>query len=265
MVKQARWQCPKCGDGKLAPRRPRRNDTRRYCLPCSDKTGRLVQRQAPSLERLRQKAAEEAREAALDARAEAQEMAVTWPHVLQETWKVMCRLPGTSPGPSSHHPGGKRPFRAPILELLPHVPKKRLGTSYGGKVTIRIGAYTTELRCDESQTVIVRGRGWTNNVGRVVGTMLHELAHEILKARFGTSRPDGQGPHGKTFQSALGDLIDEWHETELAGSVAVACALGSLGKHLGRRGGDTPSGLPRGKDPSMRRGPIVPFLYEEVA
>lgn len=48
-----RWVCPECGASKLAPVRPRRDDVRRYCLPCSEQTGRLVERSAPSLERAR--------------------------------------------------------------------------------------------------------------------------------------------------------------------------------------------------------------------
>lgn len=48
-----RWVCPECGAGKLAPVRPRRDDVRRYCLPCSERTGRLTERVAPSLERAR--------------------------------------------------------------------------------------------------------------------------------------------------------------------------------------------------------------------
>lgn len=50
---QKRWVCPTCGGGVLAPSRPRKDDVRRYCLPCSKKTGRLVERTCPSLEKVR--------------------------------------------------------------------------------------------------------------------------------------------------------------------------------------------------------------------
>lgn len=43
-----RWRCPKCGSGCLAPKTPRRDDLRKYCLDCSKKTGRLVERVLPS-------------------------------------------------------------------------------------------------------------------------------------------------------------------------------------------------------------------------
>lgn len=48
-----RWICPDCGSGVNAPDRPRRDDVRRYCLKCSEKTGRLVERACPALERQR--------------------------------------------------------------------------------------------------------------------------------------------------------------------------------------------------------------------
>lgn len=48
-----RWVCPACGAGVLAPERPRKDDTRRYCLPCSAKTGRLVERTCPALDKAR--------------------------------------------------------------------------------------------------------------------------------------------------------------------------------------------------------------------
>lgn len=55
-TKQMRWKCPQCDSGALAPSRPRRDDVRRYCLTCSAKTGRLVERSAPALDKKRQQA-----------------------------------------------------------------------------------------------------------------------------------------------------------------------------------------------------------------
>lgn len=46
-----RWTCPNCSSTKLAPSKPRRDDVRRYCLACSEKTGRLVQRVCPVLQK----------------------------------------------------------------------------------------------------------------------------------------------------------------------------------------------------------------------
>lgn len=53
MAKQVRWKCEICNHGLLAPMKPRKNDVRRYCLPCSAKTGKLVERVSPTLEKQR--------------------------------------------------------------------------------------------------------------------------------------------------------------------------------------------------------------------
>ena len=52
-----RWLCPKCSSGKNAPERMRKDDVRRFCLACSEKTGRLVERTCAVLDTRRQKAA----------------------------------------------------------------------------------------------------------------------------------------------------------------------------------------------------------------
>ncbi len=59
-----RWVCPRCGSGVLAPSRPRRDDVRRFCLKCSQKTGRLVERTCPVLDLKAQKKADAKRRAA---------------------------------------------------------------------------------------------------------------------------------------------------------------------------------------------------------
>jgi hypothetical protein len=56
--KQVRWACPNGCPGVLGPTRPRKDDVRRYCIPCSLKSGRLVERVAPTLARQRAARAE---------------------------------------------------------------------------------------------------------------------------------------------------------------------------------------------------------------
>lgn len=68
-MKQVRWKCERCGDGCLAPSKPRRDDVRRYCLPCSKESGRLVERISPSLEAQRAKKQEQRKQAAKRKRA----------------------------------------------------------------------------------------------------------------------------------------------------------------------------------------------------
>lgn len=47
------WKCPNGCAGVLGPDKPRTDDVRRYCLPCSEKSGRLVKRTCPALDRKR--------------------------------------------------------------------------------------------------------------------------------------------------------------------------------------------------------------------
>lgn len=78
MTKLVRWVCPVCHVGKLAPSRPRKNDTRRYCLPCSGESTRLVERVAPALETKRQTRRQHALERA-EIKREKKRAAVTQP------------------------------------------------------------------------------------------------------------------------------------------------------------------------------------------
>ena len=55
-TKQIRWKCPSCDKGVLNSSRPRMNDVKRYCLPCSAKSGVLVARVAPALDKQRDEA-----------------------------------------------------------------------------------------------------------------------------------------------------------------------------------------------------------------
>jgi hypothetical protein len=61
---QTRWKCPNGCGGVLGPKRPRRDDVRRYCLDCSKATGRLVERFSPVIDKGRERKAQAAREKA---------------------------------------------------------------------------------------------------------------------------------------------------------------------------------------------------------
>jgi hypothetical protein len=64
-AKRKRWVCP-TGDhpGVLGPGKPAANNIVRFCLPCSAKTGFLVERTCPANEKKREKAGEAAKEKA---------------------------------------------------------------------------------------------------------------------------------------------------------------------------------------------------------
>jgi hypothetical protein len=57
-AKQYRWVCPECAGFKLASSRPKKIATVRFCLPCSEATGLLVERGCPKLDRARETQAE---------------------------------------------------------------------------------------------------------------------------------------------------------------------------------------------------------------
>lgn len=48
-----RWICPQCQGGVNGPQRMRKDDTRRFCLVCSAKAPRLVERTCPVLDKQR--------------------------------------------------------------------------------------------------------------------------------------------------------------------------------------------------------------------
>ncbi len=65
-----RWVCPVCGGFTLAPGKPRKLDVRRWCLPCSEEAGKLVERSCPKLDKQREaKAAKAAKKAKSKAKA----------------------------------------------------------------------------------------------------------------------------------------------------------------------------------------------------
>lgn len=57
-TKKKRWVCPICNVGKLGGQRPAKDNIIRYCLPCSEKTGKLVLRICPADETKKRKKAE---------------------------------------------------------------------------------------------------------------------------------------------------------------------------------------------------------------
>jgi len=85
-----RWKCPVCGDVALAPQRPRKRDVRRYCLSCSAKTGRLVDRFCPVLTAARDKRREKSWQKAQTAAEREAKKSLEYPAVLR-LWAVKWR------------------------------------------------------------------------------------------------------------------------------------------------------------------------------
>jgi hypothetical protein len=90
-----RWVCPRCRRGKLAPERPRADDARAYCLPCSTKAQdhRLVRLVCPARERARVQTAAQQKLRAKSTRAEvAEHKEVVWTRAGLDVRKVVRRV-----------------------------------------------------------------------------------------------------------------------------------------------------------------------------
>lgn len=182
-----RWKCPICESGLLAPSRPRMNDVRRYCLPCSEETGKLVQRTAPALEKKRATkkvqssakasakratAAKKKAPAKQQARIDAQRVKM----INKEAEKIWALM-------SEFH-GGKR---LPVINI---VRAQNRGSQYGYALP---SANQIQVNVDRDQTNYRSRRVWQ--------VLAHELAHCAVPPtrRTGMSRD----VHSREFYQCL--------------------------------------------------------------
>lgn len=192
-AKRVRWECPNGHPGILASTRPPLDSIERYCLPCSAKTGRLVKRVAPALERQRASAAvtsaakakaKRAREAKARERkkaAEAERYTVEG-HDLREDFQRMIKLKAF---------GGRkgRLFRRPpefrISRRSQH-PASRLGYAepWLNRFTVATwpGAQFEDVR----------------------STVIHELTHIVVGRQ-------QDGWHGREFKRVYNAAYKEVH------------------------------------------------------
>lgn len=194
-TKRVRWECP-TGEhrGVLGPSKPRRENIVRYCLPCSQAAGRLVERVAPSLQRQRETAAERAaakRKAAAERqRARDAERYVVDGVDLRDVMLRAMRLPTCKPlveRLAYRH----RVYGSPnIVELVVRRSKTK--------------AYTTGHAWNHYKITITVGT--RNDPVRAAGVLLHELAHLATLAR-GENWNDAS----PQFARRCHDLHDEWN------------------------------------------------------
>jgi hypothetical protein len=183
-----RWICPTCGSGTNAPSRPRRDDARRYCLACTAKTGRLVERTCPALDRQRaeRSTAQAARRSTLAERTKAAET---------QKWTV---------GGYDLRKEAKRLWNLPTVRALDY------GADRGRPVPQialkhRTGYYTTGRASPRS--------GVTMTVGTDVGYALEVLLHELLHCALGQ---DEQARwHTPAFWTSLRSAMKEaWPQVD---------------------------------------------------
>lgn len=225
-----RWSCPKCSDTVIASSRPRKDDVRRYCLGCSAKTGRLVLRVAPVLERAREARVEKrkAKLAKEKAKADAKEAAyytIDGVNLLDEMHRLLRAK--TFKGPRG------KALRANPPKLVVRRSKIILST---------LGHANLDAHEVHVNTV-------PNTVAsRAVRTLLHEIVHLYVGHR------RGDGWHGVAFRNTfrltaeemLGEKLKfvgysrfvEGHgnvvraDAEVGAGTVVIEPLGGLGEHF---------------------------------
>lgn len=182
-AKRVRWACPNGCPGVLGPSRPRRDDARRYCLTCTAKTGRLVERVSPALERQRQTAADRSKAKAQRKRERERAAAVKRWTVgevdLVEAYAKALRLPSLKPA-----------ARVTSLERLTlyrrENPEWMSGRTDGTNVHLSVGI--------------------GGDPGTAVAVLIHELAHVACRA---AGEPwDDKSP---AFGRRCLDAFDEWN------------------------------------------------------
>jgi len=183
MAKQVRWKCEKCDDGLLAPTRPRKNDVRRYCLPCSAKSGKLVDRVAPSLEKQREK-----RTAIVQQKQKAKRVRIaTKLQPKKERWKRWEQRQAIFNKEADRiwelfYPQGTNRKR-PLIKIVFSRNGGCSGVNYGSDIIVRVAR-------------------WSSGGASAWEVLAHELCHSVIP----TNRNDGS--HGKAFYVALKNVIE---------------------------------------------------------
>lgn len=174
MAKKFRWICPECGSGKNIGARPRRNASDRFCFPCSERVGVLVERACPVLDRKRGAGIE--RTKAKRERKVERESARFMFHgvdirkITKRVWRVARTI-------------------EPMRKDAPRVDVRYSQSSFGGR------AWPWEHRF-----LINRGKKYTLPIDATTRVIIHEIAH-LIAYRRGYVKP-----HGDTFCGVLTEL-----------------------------------------------------------
>lgn len=182
-----RWKCPVCANGLLAPSRPRMNDVRRYCLPCSEETGKLVQRIAPALEKKRatQKVKASAKASAKRATASKKTApAKQQARIDAQRAKMIHKEAEKIWGLMAEFHGGKR------LPTINIVRAQNRGRQYG---FAHSSWNSIQVNVDRDQTKLRSRRVWE--------VLAHELAHCAVPPKHRDGK--GRDTHSREFYQCL--------------------------------------------------------------
>lgn len=203
MTASVRWVCPNGCPGKLGSTRPRKDDVVRYCLACSERTGKLVQRTAPALERQRaartsslseRRALKRERE-----RARADSKFIVAGVDLRDVVAKMWQLPTSRDWRERHNLP-----KAPPELIVKHHSYIRRNWGYAWPWRHRIQVRVATLKKPKDYVP-----------GIPYQTLLHEIAHILVdrtanvRGRAGAER-QRKSWHGTTFQACLTSLEHEW-------------------------------------------------------
>ena len=184
------WKCPHCNSGKRAPERPRQNDVRRYCLPCSERTGRLVERVCPALNAARQRKHAVHKERRSRKREYARETDarryIAGGVDVRDVVKRALRLPSVLAELRINHPDQARAGQPRIhVRRTRCQPNSRAGTAWPREYRMQIVSWPSQpMNCLRK-------------------TVVHECVHLAL--------PPGEG-HGAAFKVTMREAIREWNK-----------------------------------------------------
>ena len=190
--KRIRWNCPNGHPGVLGPSRPPKDSIVRYCLTCSAKTGRLVERVAPALEAKRAAAAatsatkakaKRARETAVRERKKAAEIARYTVEGVDLRNEMVCLLRLKAWKGKFGSPGRDGGFhRRPefVISKRSQHPASRYGFAEPWRNRIVIATYPGQTLADARETLV------------------HELTHLVVG-----HRPGSRAWHGPEFKKTM--------------------------------------------------------------
>jgi hypothetical protein len=193
-VKRVRWECPSgLHAGVLGPSRPRKNATARFCLPCSEAAGVLVERVAPAVERKRaakSATAERRREAAREREREAKARACVVVTSDGAELDLRAELDAMMRGSETLRDWARDSWLA--------------GARFRPELKVRRGAKRHVSGCcdDSADIVLTVGAGADRHEVREV--LLHELAHAVsIPSLSRRSRSRKTAWHGSEYKSVL--------------------------------------------------------------
>jgi hypothetical protein len=213
------WRCPLCDDGKRAPARMRRDNALRYCLTCSGKTGKLVERVCPSAAAERERREAERKAAEIKAKDRAAAKATAHEQTERGRLEAKCRewlkLDAFKDGLNSSWFTDRgirlRPVQFQIrlagqrvrktLQRVEEKPKpgQVLGDVYYEEVTTKYKRQTWSTGhawYRQRRFVVTAGTDYAD----ALATILHEITH--------VATADDRG-HGPAWRACFADAVEE--------------------------------------------------------